>query len=420
LSERAVSFGVKQESGLIDERLELWLNGCPENALVQVVATMEDPLGREWRSQATWRADEHGRVDLSVQAPVTGDFLTADGMGLFWSMALISPEIKYRWPLGTPFTTRLEALVTGETVASVEIVRRNMGPLTRSVEVREAGVVGTLCYPDDGRVHPGLVVLGGSEGGMPAERAALLASQGFAALALAYFKMENLPEHLLEIPVETVERGIQWLLAQSCVRPGKVGVMGSSKGAELALLTTSGCQQIGAVVAVAPSGIVFQGLGTDEHGDIGSSWTRGGKPVPFASVDMPDEVMTEIARAMEAGKPVSFLEWYLAQFADDRKAQAAEIPVERINGAILMVSGDDDRLWPSSLFARKVMERLERHGHPYERCTSSMEMLATTSIILTTRRLGDFPLMLWVEHRKLMRERKLTHGPGSSRFCVNI
>jgi dienelactone hydrolase len=44
----------------------------------------------------------------------------------------------------------------------------------------------------------------------------------------------------------------------------------------------------------------------------------------------------------------------------------AEIPVEAINGPVLMISGQADSLWPSPEMARRVEQRLQARGfrHP--------------------------------------------------------
>lgn len=44
---------------------------------------------------------------------------------------------------------------------------------------------------------------------------------------------------------------------------------------------------------------------------------------------------------------------------------AAAIPVERIQGPVLLVSGEDDQLWPSKDLADMVFQRLVQHAHPY-------------------------------------------------------
>jgi dienelactone hydrolase len=56
----------------------------------------------------------------------------------------------------------------------------------------------------------------------------------------------------------------------------------------------------------------------------------------------------------------------------DRIRQAT-IPVERINGAVLLISGEDDQMWPSTRMAQISMARLREHNfpHPYEHLSYS-------------------------------------------------
>src|SRR5438128_7337617 len=65
--------------------------------------------------------------------------------------------------------------------------------------------------------------LSGSSGGLPQELAALLASHGYAALALAYFSYEHLPAELVAIPLEYFETGMRWLHAQQGVQDDRLG-----------------------------------------------------------------------------------------------------------------------------------------------------------------------------------------------------
>ncbi|HKS21697.1 MAG TPA: acyl-CoA thioester hydrolase/BAAT C-terminal domain-containing protein [Thermoanaerobaculia bacterium] len=79
---------------------------------------------------------------------------------------------------------------------------------------------------------------------------ALLASHGYAALAVAYFGIAPLPDDLDRIPLETVDRAVAWLRAQPSVDPKRIAIWGGSKGAELALVAASRNPAIRAVVAV--------------------------------------------------------------------------------------------------------------------------------------------------------------------------
>jgi hypothetical protein len=47
-----------------------------------------------------------------------------------------------------------------------------------------------------------VILLGGSDGGVMEGSAAVLASRGYAALALAYFGAPPLPPELIEVPLE--------------------------------------------------------------------------------------------------------------------------------------------------------------------------------------------------------------------------
>jgi len=46
------------------------------------------------------------------------------------------------------------------------------------------------------------------------------------------------------------------------------------------------------------------------------------------------------------------------------EAEAA-IVVERINGPVLLLSGQGDQMWPSALMAARASDRLTAHQHPF-------------------------------------------------------
>jgi dienelactone hydrolase len=39
--------------------------------------------------------------------------------------------------------------------------------------------------------------------------------------------------------------------------------------------------------------------------------------------------------------------------------------VEKIRGAVLLISGKDDRVWPSAPMAEMIVARLREHRHPF-------------------------------------------------------
>jgi dienelactone hydrolase len=61
--------------------------------------------------------------------------------------------------------------------------------------------------------RPGILLLGGSEGGRPIKHwPMLLAQNGYAVLAVAYFKEKGSPNTLEMIPLEYFDIPIAWLL----------------------------------------------------------------------------------------------------------------------------------------------------------------------------------------------------------------
>lgn len=70
----------------------------------------------------------------------------------------------------------------------------------------------------------------GGTGGLMEFRAGLLASRGFAALALAYFAYEDLPRALDQLDLEYFEEAAELLLRHPKVRPASGDVLGTPWG----------------------------------------------------------------------------------------------------------------------------------------------------------------------------------------------
>jgi hypothetical protein len=193
---------------------------------VTLVAEQQDGSGIKWESHAVFHADQSGVVDPGVQAPVSGAYDGADPAGLFWSLrpaAGVEPAGTFVKSL-EPQKITVSVEVEGERILAQEVERLYQLPGVKRVEVREAGVTGTLFIPTGEGRRPAIIVLGGSDGGTYEPAAAIYASYGYVTLALAYFGMEGLPDSLVNIPLETVERAINWLEAHPRVNQDAIGV----------------------------------------------------------------------------------------------------------------------------------------------------------------------------------------------------
>lgn len=197
----------------------------------------------------------------------------------------------------------------------------------------------------------GVVVLGGSSGRVDVARARLFANQGSSALALQWFGGEGQAPGICEIPLETFFAATDCLVEAGCRR---IVYVGTSKGAEAALLAAVHDSRIGAVVAISPSSVVWGNIGAGRDGvswPERSSWSLNGIPLPFVPTN-PDWT------PQYAGGLISYrslFERCLKTFA--READAAAIPVETASAEILLVAGGDDALWPSLWFATDIVGR---------------------------------------------------------------
>ena len=236
--------------------------------------------------------------------------------------------------------------------------------------VREGGLVGTLFLPSGSAPSAAVLALGGAGGGLSEGAAETLAKEGFAALALAYFGLDGLPRELVEMPLEYFEGAIAWLGRHPGVGAGRVAVVGNSKGGELALLLGATYPKgVGAVVGYAPSAVVWQGIPFDRevyHGGPRSPWSLRGEAVPFVPLARPDAAeMMLMTESLLEDRPISTRALYERALGDETAVAAAGVPVEKIEAPVLLISGTDDRLWPSTRLSEMAIGRLEAHGHSF-------------------------------------------------------
>ncbi len=357
---------VDQPIALIDAAIAIELRGFPPRQPVTVTAIQTFPSGSRWRAHATFLSDNDGCVYVARQAPVSGTYDGVSAMGLIWSAERLPGEVQTPPAdfIMQPWFAELEATSPDGVRAELTLERRVAGPGVMRHPIRTEGIIGTLFLPPGKGPHPAVIVLTGGGGGIDEYRGAVLASHGHAALNLGYFAMEGLPRGLVNIPLEYFENAIRWMRAQPWLRDHFLAVWGESRGGELALLLGATFAEINAVIAWAPSGVVFWALGLAEPGDTRprAAWTFRGKPLPYLQEN---NASMEPSPVVEPERPVAFAPFYLSHLRDARAVVRATIPVEKTRGPILLVSGTDDQMWPSSTLADIAMRRLEAHHHPY-------------------------------------------------------
>lgn len=227
-------------------------------------------------------------------------------------------------------------------------------PGSGGTRVTDQGLLANY-YPAKDRA-PGILVLGGSEGGLSASADAEgreLRDAGYSTLVVSYFGGPKQPKAMDALPLETFDTALEYLKSQPQVDPSRLGIVGTSKGGEAALLVASRHPELKATVGLVPSNVVWQGLDQQQPwrmASIGSTWSEDGNDVPF----LPYGEFT-------GGDTV---ELYRAGLAQLDAHPDAVIPIEKAGGSVLLVCGGADTLWPSCDMSRQVEKRSNARGGP--------------------------------------------------------
>ncbi len=131
-----------------------------------------------WRARATFVVDGTGTIDVTRQAPIKRTYRGIDAMGLFTYGKALSESTTQNLPapnIRNQITTTIGIQRDGIVIAAATCQRRFMPPGVGTRDVREDGLVGEFFEPAGTGRRPGLVVLGGSEGGIDRYGAAGLA-----------------------------------------------------------------------------------------------------------------------------------------------------------------------------------------------------------------------------------------------------
>lgn len=195
-----------------------------------------------------------------------------------------------------------------------------------------------------------VIVVGGNEGaGMFSHGIGVLfAKRGIAALDVGFFAVPGLPKSLENVPIEPIERAVEWLLARGYER---IAIYGFSKGAELSLLCASVIPEITGVIGVSPIHCIW---GEQDALVSEFSYHDKGLPCMVAKIDYKRIIKNWIVE-----QQMKFADMY--EQALEGFLEETAIPVERIQGDILLIYAMEDTVWCSAKAAEYIRERLKQH-----------------------------------------------------------
>ncbi|MEM1174027.1 MAG: acyl-CoA thioesterase/bile acid-CoA:amino acid N-acyltransferase family protein [Pseudomonadota bacterium] len=356
------------------EPLGLTVEGAMPGGLVVINCTLTDHEDRLWSSRGVYFADAQGRVNVAQAHSTAGTYTGVDPDGLVWSMLPIElgkevlqadrrdvaadlpdrpyPDADFSYELRFSATLRADTRSGEKVTLEAQQRLRLDNPTIVRTDIAEAGVHGVLYEPAGEGPFPTVVWLSGSGGGASEGRAALLATNGFAALALATHNFDGRPDELDRVPLEYISNAITF--AGGLHEQDSVGLGGSSRGAEMALLVASVFpERIGAVAATAPTNVLWGGC-CSENTDV--AYTLAGADLPAAEIY--EHPAAQIETVIHGDAPASMRERFLAGMVSGKPA----IRVEAIRAPILLLAGDADPIWPAALAVEMLTARLATRG----------------------------------------------------------
>ena len=294
--------------------------------------------GTLWNSFATFKSNNDGVIDILTNKPLKGScYNQVDNSGLFWSMKMVTSDLHY-----TSFLKRIDSLkdehlyidivFEDSIILSKEIVRISVD---ESVSIDTISIDGTdvfLYKGLQGKDKPILITLGGSEGGSFWGNliSGALSSRGFYSLSIPYVNIPNQPTTFENIDLKLFESAISFL--RKHYPSQKIIPIGVSRGGELSLLISSMFGLDGAI-AYCPSNVVWSGYSKYKRIQDFPAWVIEEKEIPYISAKMPP-----------FGKFSSDHYMYTMKYSKNLPF----IEVEKILGPILLITGQDDRVWPAN------------------------------------------------------------------------
>ena len=170
-------------------------------------------------------------------------------------------------------------------------------------------------------------------------------------------------------PLERIENAIQWLKAHG---NQQIGIVGASTTGTLALCAASYFNDITLTIALTPSDFIWQGFMQGKK-DGCKEWPVEGESLfSYRQVPLPympfcykhPEYWHVIEKETKRTKDMINSK----KLFDDSEAlhpitEAEKIKIERIQGTVLLIGAEDDVLWDTAKYIRRMEQRMKEYPH---------------------------------------------------------
>ncbi|XP_028440944.1 acyl-coenzyme A thioesterase 4 isoform X2 [Perca flavescens] len=276
-------------------------------------------------------------------------------MGLLWSLRPVpgsKPWLRMRkMNVQTPMEVTISVYPGHQTegfldqvpLASVVVERWYMAPGVRRIPVTEAGLTATLFLPPGPGPFPGLLDLWGGGGKLVEYRSALLASHGFASLALDYLTPKVTIETGKMVDNQYFERALKVLEQHPQILSSRIAMIGLSLGTSITLKMAVNSQVVKLRCVVCISGSHVQPAdGSVEQ--IMSFFNKNAEKTCFNNENH------MICRDLLLPIPTD---------------PSLKVDMGQLQCPLLLVVGEDDQNWPAHESALDIKEMMERAGNSH-------------------------------------------------------
>lgn len=229
--------------------------------------------------------------------------------------------------------------------------------------MKKHGFVGHMAEPDMETKYAVIVIMGGEKSVLPGIKIAeRFADYGICGLAVALYGAEGLPEGVDRIPLDMVEKAVEYLKYIKGME--SVSTYGMSMGSLFAAMAAKYIDGIDKVIMVSPSHVPFEGSADKKNMSGHSMMTWRGKEIHFVKLDLAAQKAGKYYYNEQAGRKVTGMwisYWNAYQIKDSEKQ--ADIHIEELNVKILLLAGTGDEAWPSDYSVNYLKKRLDESGY---------------------------------------------------------
>ncbi|KAK6482649.1 peroxisomal succinyl-coenzyme A thioesterase-like [Huso huso] len=341
--------------GLVDEKFHVDVLNLRPHQPITLHSVFQSEENDFWEAYGHYISDSKGMVKADETESLGGSFTGKDPMGLIWSMKPVPGSrtgLRFRKrDVQTPYVVHISVfdghISSGfnekSALACTVMERWYMAPGVCRIDIRQDGVQGTLFLPPGPGPFPGILDLWGGGGGLVEYRSALLASHGYASLALEYLFQKNRSEKSAVIGEQYFEAAFNILKNHPKVASERVGLFGLSFGTSVALAMAGNSTTISPKCLVCVSGShVF--------------------PVKESLSGVFAEMKTNMNKLkVDENNHLIWRNLILPIPTDPDK----KVNVGNIRCPLLLIVGEDDQNWPAPECAVDIENMMKKAGNDH-------------------------------------------------------